>query len=165
MPWMSTRRLSAHELWASPNHPVLRSLDRLMDPQDWAHSLSTRRLHLRLFPHPSVEVLSMAPHPPLLDHLPQNDHLLVEVRRRSPRPLHYSSPALLHWQTVDHSPTIVGLCYRLCNLVHLSGPTLSLLLSLFFNDLPLGSAPSLVVHLHPCVGLNLYAISQKWTPA
>ena len=160
-PWTSTRRLLAHEPWAFPNHHLLPSLDRLMDPQDWALSLSTRQLHLRPSLHPSVEVSLTARHPPLPDHLLPNEHPSVELQTRLPRHLHCSFLVLPPWETVGHNPTTVGLCSQLYNLVHPSGPTLSLLPSPSYNDLRLDTAPFLVVHLHPCVGLNRYAISQR----
>jgi hypothetical protein len=103
----------------------------------------------------------MARHHPLLDHLPQNDHLSGELQTRLPRPLRCSFLVPPPWETVDLNPTTGGLCYQLCNLVHLSDPTLSRLHSPFYNDLRLDSAAFLVVHLHPCVELNLYAISQR----
>jgi len=161
MPWMSTRRLLAHEPWAFPNHHLLPSLDRLMDPQDWALSLSTRQLHLRPSLHPNAEVSLTARHPLLLDHLPPNDHPSVELQTRLPRRLRCSFLVLPPWGTVGHNPITVGLSCQLYNLVHPSGPTLSLLLSPSCNDLRLDTAPFLVVHLHPCVELNLYAISQR----
>jgi len=161
MLWTSTPRRLVHELRAFPNHPVLPSLDRSMDPQDWAHSLSTRQLHLRLSLHPSVEVSLTARHHPPLDHLSQSDHLSVELPRRLPRPPHCYSLVPPPWETVDLNPTTVGLCYQLCSLVHPSGQTLSLLLSPSCNDLQRDSAPFLVVHLHPCVELSPYAISQR----
>jgi hypothetical protein len=161
MPWTSIRRLLAPELWAFLNHHLLPSLDQLMDPQDWAHSLSTRQLRLQPSLHPSVEVSLMARHHPLLDHLPQSDHLSAGLPTRLPRPLRCSFLVPPPWEIVDLNPTTVGRCYQLCNLVHLLDPTLSLLHSPSYNDLRLDSAAFLVVHLHPCVELNLYAISQR----
>jgi hypothetical protein len=161
MLWMSTRRLSAHELWAFHSRHLLPSLGRLTDPQVWAHSLSTRQLHLRPSLHPSVEVLLTARHLPLLDHLPPNDHPSVELPTRSPRLLRCSFLVPPPWGTVDLNPTTVGRYYQLCNLVHPLGPTLLLLLSPSYNDPQRDSAAFPVVHLHPCVELNLYAISQR----
>jgi len=161
MPWTSTRRLSARELWTFPNHRLHPSLDPMMDPQDWAHSLSTRQLHLRPSLHPSVEVSLTARHPPLPDHPPQNDHLSAELPTRSPRHLRCSFLVPPPWGTAGHNPITVGLCYQLCNQVRPSGPTLSLLLFPSCNGLLLDTAHFLVVHLRPCVGPNLYAISRR----
>jgi hypothetical protein len=164
MLWTSTRQLSAQEdPWLFPNRLPPPSPAPSTALQGWAHSLSIRLLPLPLFLLPSVEVSSMARHLHRLDHRAQREHPSVGMPRKSPQPLRFCSHVPLPWAIVDLNPTTVGLCCQLYNLVHLREPTPSRLLSPFYNDPRLDSARFLVVHLRPCVELNPYAISPRWT--
>ena len=94
---------------------------------------------------------------------PQRGRHLADLPTRSHRLLLCSSHDPQRSALVGPSHTTGGRCLRLVNLVHLCDPTLSLQLSLYYNDPQRDSVLSRVEHLRPCVELSLYATNHpRW---